>query len=254
MKILVTDWAELDQVIPIALNHQVGLEVLEFATPENLEHASSLVTEICQKVSAIPLLGMHGPFSELVPASRDPLVRQVARTRFQQGYEIARMIGASYIVLHSGYFPKTYPSDQWINNSFDFWVELLRDKSTPNKIHLENVYEDDFTALLELIDRVNLALEADRLTICLDIGHVNANSSKTLVDWIIGLGDRIRHVHLHNNDGILDDHWRLDKGKIDVSQVLDLLIKHSPNAVWTVETGVSEIEPSLQWLQERGYL
>jgi sugar phosphate isomerase/epimerase len=254
MKILVTDWGELDRVLPIAQKYQVGIEVLEFVMPDNLDQASVLLPEIQQKVRAIPLVGMHGPFSELMPASRDPLVRQVARTRYQQGYELAQMIGARHLILHSGYLLKTYPRDQWIQNSFDFWVEFLADKNTPNMIHLENVYEDDFSALGELIDRVNQAFQGERLTICLDIGHVNANSSKPLPDWIFGLGDRIRYVHLHNNDGILDDHWRLDKGKIDVNQVLDLLIKHSPNAICTVETFIEDIEPSLLWLQERGYL
>lgn len=121
-------------------------------------------------------------------------------------------------------------------------------------IHLENVYEDDFSTLAELTDQVNQAFQGERLTICLDIGHVNANSSISLVDWIVGLGDRIRYVHLHNNDGILDDHWRLDKGTIDVSQVVELLLKHSPHAIWNVETFIEDIEPSLLWLQKRGYL
>ena len=254
MKILVSDWAELDQVLPIAEKYKVGIEVLEFAIPENLDPEPSLISEIQQKVSAIPLLGLHGPFYELIPASRDPLVRQTARTRYQQGYDLAQMMGARHLILHSGYLPKTFLRDQWIQNSVNYWVEFLDDKSTPNMIHVENVYEDDFTALGELIDRVNQAFQAERLTICLDIGHVNANSSKTLSDWIIGLGDRIRYVHLHNNDGILDDHWRLDKGKINVSQVLDLLVKHSPNAICTLETSIDDIEPSLQWLKERGYL
>lgn len=254
MEILITDWGELDRVLPIAQIHNVGIEVLEFAMPENLELADSLLPQIRQKVRAIPLIGMHGPFYELIPASRDPLVRQVARTRCQQGYEAAKMLGAKHLILHSGYLPKTYPRDQWIQNSFDFWVEFLADKDTPNFVHIENVYEDDFSALGELIDRVNQAFQGERLTTCLDIGHVNANSSKTFSDWIIGLGDRIRYVHLHNNDGILDDHWRLDKGKIDVSQVLDMLLKYSPNAIWNVETFVEDIEPSLLWLKERGYL
>jgi len=254
MNILTTDWTELDQVLPIARKYQIGIEILELAIPENLDRASSLLPEILQKLKTIPLIGMHGPFYELIPASRDPMVRQVARIRCQQGYEMAQMIGASHLILHSGYLPKTYPSDQWIQNSFNFWVEYLNDKSIPNMIHLENVYEDDFLSLRELIDRVNQTFQGERLTICLDIGHVNANSSKSLADWIIGLGDRIRYVHLHNNDGILDDHWRLDKGKIDVSHVLDLLQKHSPDAVCTVETSVEDIEPSLLWLKERGYL
>lgn len=254
MKILVTDWAELDLVLPMAMKYQVGIEVLEFAMPENLEPADSLTTDIRQKVSPFPLIGMHGPFYELIPASRDPLVRQLARTRYQQGYDLAKKIGARHLILHSGYLPKTYPRDQWIQNSFEFWDEFLGDKSTPNMIHVENVYEDDFSPLGELIDRVNQAHQGERLSACLDIGHVNANSSKTLAEWIIGLGDRIRYVHLHNNDGVLDDHWRLDKGNIDVRQALELLLKHSPNAICTVETSVEDIEPSLIWLKERGYL
>jgi hypothetical protein len=36
--------------------------------------------------------------------------------------------------------------------------------------------------------------------------------------------------------------------------VLHLLQKYSPNAVWTIETFVEDIEPSLLWLQERGFM
>jgi hypothetical protein len=50
------------------------------------------------------------------------------------------------------------------------------------------------------------------------------------------------------------DHWRLDKGKIDVSQVLELLARHSPKAICTIETFIEDIEPSLLWLKDRGYL
>jgi sugar phosphate isomerase/epimerase len=254
MKISIADWGSIEQVLPIAMQYQVGLEVQQFAIPENLDQAATLAPDICQRVNGIPLIGMHGPYSELVPASRDTLVVNLTRQRFQQAYEAAQMIGASHLVLHSGFIPKTYLRERWIQNSYEFWVDFLSDKNTPNMIHVENVYEDDFTALQELIDRVNQALQADRLTICLDIGHVNANSSKDLPEWIGGLGDRIRYVHLHNNDGILDDHWRLDKGKIDVSQVLELLSKYSPQANWTVETYPEELEPSLEWLKGRGLL
>jgi sugar phosphate isomerase/epimerase len=254
MEISIADWGNFEQVLPIAKQFQVGLEIQQFAAPENLDQAAILAPDIRSKLAMIPLLGMHGPYSDLVPASRDKLVRKATLHRFQQAYEAAKLIGASHLVLHSGYIPKTYPREPWIHNSYDFWVDFLGDKSTPNMIHVENVYEDDFTPLQELIDRVNQALQAERLSVCLDIGHVNANSSKSLADWIIGLADRIRYVHLHNNDGILEDHWRLDRGKIDISQILELLQKHSPNAAWTVETYPEDIEPSLLWLQHRGYV
>jgi sugar phosphate isomerase/epimerase len=254
MKLAVTDWGSLDQVLPIASKYQAGLEVQEFASPGNLDRPDFLAKTIHEKTKVLPFLSMHGPFSDLIPASRDQLVKQAARSRFQQGFELARMIGAQHLILHSGFIPKTYPPVQWIQNSFIFWSDFLADKPYPGMIHLENVYEDEFTALVELIDRLKHSFQDERMTVCLDIGHVNANSSKTLEEWIIGLGDRIRYVHLHNNNGTLDDHWRLDKGKINIIKVLHLLQKYSPNAVWTIETFVEDIEPSLLWLQERGFM
>jgi sugar phosphate isomerase/epimerase len=254
VKILITDWDKLDQVLPIALKYRVGMELLEFAQPDNLDGELPNMLDLRQRVSTLPVLGLHGPFTELVPATRDLMVRKVIRTRFEQGYELAQKLGASHYILHSGFIPKTYPREIWLQKSFDFWVEFLADKPRTNMIHMENVYEDDFTSILELTDRVNQTLGEERLTLCLDIGHVNSNSSKTLAEWIIGLGDRIRYTHLHNNDGILDDHWRLDNGGINMSEVLELLEKHSPHALWTIETILSDIEPSLLWLQRKGYL
>src|SRR4030042_3389602 len=210
MKILTTDWGDVERVVPLAMNYHVGIEVAEFTIPENIDQASTKAQVLREKLSDIPLVGMHAPFAELVPASKDPLVRQVARTRIQQGYEVAQLIGARHLVFHSGYFPKTYQREQWIQNSYNFWIDFLDDKGPSNFFHMENVYEDDYSSLEELVDRVNQTFQEDRLTICLDIGHVNANSSKSLAEWISGLGSRIRYVHLHNNEGVLDDHLRLD--------------------------------------------
>ncbi len=254
MSIIIADWASFDQVLPLAKKYGLGLEFQEFTKPENLDQPDDLVSLIRERTKDLPEISMHGPFSELAPASRDPWVRQVAEKRFQQAYEIAQKTGARHLILHSGFVPKTYPQETWILNTYNYWMEFLKDKQTPGLIHIENVYEDDFTALQELVDRVNDAWHAEFLSICLDIGHVNANSSKSLDQWINALGDRIRYVHLHNNGGVLDDHWRLDKGTINMSNVLEFLNEYSPNATWSLETTAEDIEPSLKWLKAMGYL
>jgi sugar phosphate isomerase/epimerase len=254
MQILISDWSHFEQVLPLAKQYQVGLEIDEFTTPENLDRGSELAASITERVKGLPRVSVHGPFYELIPASCDPLIRQVARQRFQRASELAQMIGAQHLILHSGYFPKTYPAEQWLNNSIDFWVDFLDNQPFEGLIHLENVYEDGFTGLKQLVAQVNQIINARQLTICLDIGHVHANSSHTLGAWIQGLGDHIRYVHVHNNNGILDDHWQLDTGKIDMRQTLNLLKEHCPQATWTVETLVDQIEPSLQWLQQQGYM
>lgn len=181
------------------------------------------------------------------------MVKQVALIRFEQGFNITREIGAEHLILHSGFFPKTYPREVWIQNTFDFWIDFLTDKPYPGLIHLENVYEDEPHGLSELVDRVNQEFDDNLLTICLDIGHVNANSSKNFNEWIVSLGERIKYVHIHNNNGELDNHWGLAKGTIDIAQVLELLQTHSPDATWTIETPVAELESSLLWLQDKGY-
>jgi len=240
--------------LPIALRHNVGIEIQEFVFPGNLDADDGLAHTIAERIGAIPLRGLHGPFFELVPASRDRLVQQVARSRFQRAVELATLVGAQHLILHTGYFPKTYSRGNWIGNSVAFWVGFLPDLPEGIQLHLENVYEDDYSLIAELIDKVNAALGREALTVCLDVGHVHANSSRRIEDWIVGLGSTIRYAHLHNNDGVLDDHWGLWRGQIDMVRVLDLLREHAPSAVWTVETGPSDVERSLIWLKERGYL
>jgi sugar phosphate isomerase/epimerase len=253
VNVSISDWANFDQAEKIALKFMTGLEVQEFIKPENIDQPDGILKNIGEKTKKLPFLSMHGPFSELVPASRDPLVRQVARIRFEQGYQLAEKMGAQHLILHTGYFPKTYPTETWIQNSFDFWVDFLADKPVPDLIHPENVYEDEPNALIELVDRVNQVFQDKMLTICLDIGHVNANSSRTFEEWILKLGNRIRYAHLHNNNGKLDDHWELGKGTIVIEEVLNLLQTHSPDAIWTIETPVADLESSLLWLQGKGY-
>ncbi|MFN2156606.1 MAG: sugar phosphate isomerase/epimerase family protein [Anaerolineae bacterium] len=254
MQIAISDCAQIDQLLPIALKHKVGIEIQEFVFPENLDADDSLAHTIAERIQSISLRGFHGPFFELIPASRDRLVQQVARARYQRAVEVAAVVGIQHLILHTGYFPKTYSRGNWIGNSVAFWVPFLPDLPAGMQLHLENVYEDDYSLIAELVDKVNEALGREALTVCLDVGHVHANSSRSIEDWIAGLGTKIRYAHLHNNDGVLDDHWGLWKGQIDMARVLDLLRQHAPDAVWTVETALSDVERSLIWLEERGYL
>jgi sugar phosphate isomerase/epimerase len=193
MQVLVSDCARINEILPIALAHHVGIEVQEFVSPDNIDENSHTAADTRVKLDGISPRGLHGPFSDLAPASRDRQIKAVTRSRFQRAYELAQVVGAQHLILHTGYVPKTY-------------------------------------------------------------GHVHANSSRTLQEWIPGLGGRIQYVHLHNNDGILDNHWGLWKGKIDIAGILDLLKTHAPDAMWTIETIPADIEESVVWLRDRGYL
>lgn len=148
-------------------------------------------------------------------------------------------------VIPKATFPRT-----WLDNSINFWTSFLSEIEKDIEIHIENVCEDDYGLMMELVEAVN----NPRFSVCLDIGHANIHSSQTLNEWIKGLGNMIKYVHLHNNDSIKDNHWGLCRGNIDILRILEMLELHSPNAHWSLETKVDETQESIELLVRHGFI
>lgn len=183
----------------------------------------------------------HGPFFDLIPATSDSELRELVLRRFKRTVEWCSEMKIKNIVFHTGWLPKTYPDDVWIHNSQKFWTELLQEIDPSISIHIENVYEDHPVLLKELIDRV----DKKNFTACLDIGHVNANSTKGIELWLKELGLRVGHIHIHNNEGKTDDHFGLTKGMINFPGTFDMFMKYCPNAYWNLEI-LTNIEESIE--------
>ena len=247
--IRLANWS--DDVYRLAKENNLGVEIQNFCFPSNIENPQPIEEELNNKVKDIKGLSLHGPFLELVPASLDCEIRKVTKNRFTTAYDIASRLKVKNLVLHSGFIPKTYTPDVWLENSISFWQDFLSDKHGQDiEIHIENVYEEDYSLMRKLID----AVANPKFSMCLDIGHVNTNSSRSLEVWIKELKDRIGYVHLHNNQGVRDDHNGLWKGTIDMVKVLDNLETFSPKAIWTLETQIEETEESVDWLKQKGFL
>ena len=157
------------------------------------------------------------------------------------------------MVLHNGYFPGTSYEPKWIERTINFWKDFLKDKDIT--ICLENQFELDSDMLIKIIDGVN----DSRLKVCLDIGHAHANSNMKVEDWIETLNDRIAYYHLHNNHGKQDikdhnndEHLGLNYGTIDIKNVLEYANKYSPNAIWSLESGVKYHLEDIEILKKQG--
>ncbi len=69
-------------------------------------------------------------------------------------------------------------------------------------------------SLADLVDGTDLS-------ICFDIGHANTTGQ---IDAMIDLlGDRIRNIHIHDNNGARDEHLTIGDGSIDFDRVLGRL-------------------------------
>ncbi|RMF47460.1 MAG: sugar phosphate isomerase/epimerase [Deltaproteobacteria bacterium] len=157
---------------------------------------------------------VHAPFMDLNPGAVDPAVRDATRLRYRQTFEAAARLKADLIVFHPGYDPWHYGAQTraWQEQALAFWPEFLqradRDGIT---IALENIF-DRSSRLLSWLVRT---LDHPRFGHCFDIGHWQLYGTQELQPWLDNLGDRLVHLHLHDNRGRVDDHLPLGAGKID---------------------------------------
>ena len=153
----------------------LGLELSELASADELDRPR-YVSELARELGQPPVgrvRSVHGPFMDLVPATIDSALRAVALSRFSSAIGACEALGAPKLVLHSGWFPRSYPDELWLENSIAFWRKVLARLGPGGRIHIENVYEEDWRLLAALVD----GLGDERASVCLDVGHVNCFSS-----------------------------------------------------------------------------
>ncbi len=91
-----------------------------------------------------------------------------------------------------------------------------------------------------------IAEKFPELKMCLDLGHLNIAISQNafgmdLDEFLEKIKDKIIHIHAHNNDGKMDLHQGIDKGRFDWKNV----IKKLPN-VEKIIVEVRDIEDAIE--------
>jgi sugar phosphate isomerase/epimerase len=166
---------------------------------------------------------------------------------YNESYGYASFHTISKIIFHSNYSKSNKLGFTWVSSQAAFWKEFLNSKPPTARVYIENFIDDTPELLAQLCDRV-----ADpRFAICLDIGHASCNSNIPLREWISVLGNRIGHVHLHNNDGISDKHWPLGQGILDCAAILRQLCADANAETYVLEC---DFRDSLKWLYENGFI
>ena len=251
-----------------ASRYGFGLELDHLCISENLNEENREKTiEDMTKAAAGRRIIVHGPFTELIPCAIDERARNLAMERHMESLQVCRELGAGKLILHSGWIPSMYFPSWQVEKSVEYWKKLVEevgaaapdtDKagaptagcgSFPSEdftICVENVFEPEPDTLIEIIDGV----DDPRLKICLDVGHANAvKTGGPVEEWIEKMGERISHLHLHNNDGRSDSHGELTDGELDMDRLLRLAEKCCPNATYTIES--RKCERSVAWMGAR---
>jgi sugar phosphate isomerase/epimerase len=116
-------------------------------------------------------------------------------------------------------------NNMFLRNFTDAMNELTPLAATRKvRLMLENAPPEN-RALLESLECFSYVMKSvPALSFHLDVGHAFIeNRMRGVRDYLDAFGDRLAHVHMHDNHGKQDEHLPLGKGKIDVREVIRLL-------------------------------
>ncbi len=192
---------------------------------------------------------LHLPFVEMNPASLIPSVRALSEERLKRSLEFGEALGAKVGVLHTGQVPVRHPL------ALDLAREALEKTLSallplPFPVALENLAlaEED---LLRGPEELKALLERfPQYGFCLDVGHalVELGPRGPLLYWE-ALGDRLLHLHLHDNHGKRDDHLPVGSGAVPWEKFAPRLAGFTGTAALEVGGGSQGVRQSLARLK-----
>jgi sugar phosphate isomerase/epimerase len=177
----------------------------------------------------------HAPFMDLRPGAIDPKIRQITVDRLKQVFDLAPYFRPLSVVCHPSFDKRYYVSSEqiWLANSIETWQHFLTQAIEMNTtIALENVYEGDCQHLGLLLD----AFTSPHMCFCFDTGHFNVYSVTTLEEWMNGLGPRIGQIHIHDNNGLLDEHLPVGEGTFPFQKFFSMIHERGIRPIITVES------------------
>lgn len=184
-----------------------GVEIQSF--PQNIldEDYSTIISDCKNKLKNFSnVISLHGSSFDLNPGSTDKKVIELTKYRYMQSVEIAKEIGAKYVIFHSQLNPLLSVEKirkLKLDNQIKFWKDFMKEIDHIDvTILLENEYDESPEEILHIVESVN----SPKLKICLDIGHILAYAKKSLEEWVVSTKKFITYIHLHFNDGKNDSH------------------------------------------------
>lgn len=234
---------KIQENIKILEGLKIGVEISFFDKDIVYEYGMKKMKEITDRIRGYGgLITVHGPIYDINPISKDRNIRDYSREFIYYSLEIAEEIGAKHFILHTPFapiFPKNF-LPQWFE-SFTSFLQNLLERTSHISILLENFVHDT----IESFQTIFSMLSSNRLGMCLDIGHLYVYQKQSPLLWLENFSNRIKELHIHDNDKETDEHLALGKGVIDFS-----ILKYFPvkNFSWIFELTIEE------FLESRNYL
>jgi sugar phosphate isomerase/epimerase len=140
-----------------------------------------------------------------------------AMDEVKRALEAAEQIDIDSMVLHLG-----TRDDTWSERTLDLSMTAVEHvKAFAHPLGVKTLIEtlpNDVTSPDHLMEMLRIA-HLDTVGVCLDVGHMSLHDMPGIAESFRLLGDRIKQLHLHDNDGEHDEHCWPGEGKVDWAAV-----------------------------------
>ena len=219
------DYHNFRGALDVACELNCGIEISRFGRLKDIEDSFDITKK--EYLAALKDFDgdvtLHGFFSNLNVASKDPLIREVSEKRYYQSLELASEFGAKTVIFHTCFnnlLKHREYRQMYFQRNIEFFHEFIPYFEKEGIIAtLENVHESDWELIRSIVATVN----SPNLKVTIDIGHCNLHSDYSVSEWIRNYGIMLHHMHFHNNYRDEDSHSSLLNGSLDIEPVIKTL-------------------------------
>lgn len=170
------------------------------------------------KAVGVAIHQMHMPYPVYVPGGSSGLNGYLRDTVARKSLDICAFFECPYIVIHGLKLAHCLGSEEaeWAQTEkfLDYLAPLAKERNIT--LCIENLYYSigdrlvegpccDAKKAAERIDRFNTRYHRELLGFCFDTGHANLTGID-FESFLTTLGDRLKVLHIHDNDGVCDLH------------------------------------------------
>lgn len=254
MEIAASTLHMLDKSLDEVLNEIVALPVSKIEVADSGNHSLNprRVERLEELRSSYDIeYSIHAPYADTNLAADDDLIREWVLKRIRASIRFTSELNAECLVVHPGWTTATerfsrgrswelnLRSLHWLMRyAGDYGVECLLE-NVPNPTPYLLVSVDDFELFEEEM--------RPPMNYVLDIAHAHLQEEEYL--FIEKFGPKIKHVHVSDNMGSLDQHLPIGEGNIDWGRVIDSLDDAGFDG-WIVIESYEKIEQSIDYLRD----
>lgn len=161
---------------------------------------------------------VHAPSIDVNLASLNPNVRSASEKTILKAADFAGKIDADILVSHVGRLSRDYSQklvEKSMENAINSLKMLVR---SSNYLGIIFTIENDLKSVNQVLaaypEQVRFIMESTGCKLTFDVGHANTLGK---IKEFLKLDEFIVNVHLHDNNGVKDEHLSIGEGNIDFS-------------------------------------